>query len=34
MSATLTEIDQHWSWDDVLRANAVLDYEYAVQSEE
>jgi hypothetical protein len=32
--ATLTEIDERWSWDDVMRANAVLDHDYAVQNEE
>jgi len=32
--ATLTEIDEQWSWEDVMKANAVLDYDYAVQSEE
>lgn len=32
--ATLTEIDENWSWDDVAKANAVLDYNNAVQSEE
>ena len=29
--ATLTEIEEHWNIDDILDANAVLDFQHASQ---